>query len=197
MLQLEDLKKNLVEAIKENTDKELVVIDAMQRRIVAMKELTQHLHKQQKALQKQHQKEIEILEVKKEWQKEIEILEVKKEWQKKIEISEEERQHLVHANDTLTTRVAELLSEREHLVKENDTLATKIEKLSNEKDCLTESLKQAKDETRSLAQQNRRTISDMGILWLMRVLCPRHLAVDGCFFIFSMAFLYNRMRKAS
>ena len=188
----------MIETIKENTNKELVVIAAMQKKIVAMKEITQDLHKQQQSLQKQWQKEIEIFEVKKEWQKEIEISEVKKEWQKKIEVLEEERlherEHLVNETDALTTQVAVLLSEREDLVNKNDTLTTEIEKLSNEKDCLTKSLKQTEDEVQSLVQQNRRTISDMGLLWLMRILSPRHLAVDGCFLIFGFAFLYNKIK---
>ena len=184
MLQLEELKKNLLETIKQNTNKELVVIAAMQKKIVAMKEITQDLHKQQKSLQKQ-------------WQKETEFLEVKKEWQKKIEVLEEEqlheREHLVNKTDALTTQVAVLLSERKDLVNKNDTLATEIEKLSNEKDSLTKCLKQTKDEVQSLAQQNRRTISDMGLLWLIRTLSPHNLAVDGCFLIFAFAYLYNKI----
>ena len=188
----------MLETIKENTNKELVVIAEMQKKIVAMKEMTQDLHKQQKSLQKQWQKEIEIFEVKKEWQKEIEISEVKKEWQKKIKVLEEERlherEHLVNETDALTTQVAVLLSEREDLVNENDTLTTEVEKLSNEKDCLTKCLKQTKDEVQSLVQQNRRTISDMGLLWLIRILSPHHLAVDGCFLIFGFAFLYNKIK---
>lgn len=191
LLQLEDLKKNLVEAIKKNTGRELIVIEKMQKRIVAMKELTQKLQEQQKAMQEKHRKEIETLEVKKEWEKEIEILAINIVWQKKVEVLEEERLTLVHNNDTLTTQVAELLSEKDASVKES---TSKIDKLSNETDCLTKSLKQAKDEARSLVQQNRRTISDMGVLWLMRGLCPQHYAVDGCFFIFGIAFLYNRIR---
>ena len=168
----------MAEAIKQNTNKDLIMIAVMEKRITTIKRAAEHLHTKQIELQKQQQKKIKTLENKK-------LL--------------SEKKCLINEKDMLSVQKE---SERIDLTNKIDTLEAQLlyerKQWSNEKDCQAKTLKQAKDKTHSLDKQlkdSRRTIQEMGFCWFIRVSCPQNIVVDCCFFVFTFAYLCYKLRS--
>lgn len=105
-----------------------------------------------------------------------------KEQQALIEHSKRQWQMVKEQANTLLAEKKKLLIEKKHLI--------------NEKDGLAKSITQAKEETSSLAKElreSRNTVREIGLWWLLRVLYPRHLAIDCWFFVFCFVYLYNKI----
>jgi len=134
---------------------------------------------------KKSEAENKILD-KKNNDKEILIAEMKeqtKQLEMKQRVFKKQWQEVEAKTNALATEKKKLLIERKYLI--------------DEKDRLTQSIKHAENKTNMTAEQlrdSRNTIKEMGLWWLMRILCPRHLAIDCWFLVFCFAYVYYKTR---